>query len=74
VLPTILLAADAGQRGHRGDISLHRGAYLLTHPPSVARLSSTPSPRLVRNIRDFEPLAPAGLVQALGEQVAALRR
>jgi len=32
----VLLAADACQGGHRGDVSLRCGAYLLTHPPSVA--------------------------------------
>jgi hypothetical protein len=32
----VLLAADVCQGGYRGDVSLRCGAYLLTHPHSVA--------------------------------------
>jgi hypothetical protein len=54
----VLVAADACQGGHRGDISLHRGAYLLTHPPSVAALPASGASSLVMASAD------AGLVAA----------
>jgi hypothetical protein len=36
----VLLAADSRQGRHRGNIGLRCGAYLITHPPSVARDSA----------------------------------